>query len=71
MRKAPSSKYRGCYWVKRDERWRSKITAHGVCIVLGDFQTELEAARAYNAAAIKHHGPQFAVLNIFDEEEKQ
>jgi hypothetical protein len=71
QRKENTSQFRGVYWVKRDKRWRSKISAHGVTIVLGNFTDELEAARAYNTAAIRHHGPQFAVLNIVDEEEQQ
>jgi hypothetical protein len=70
MRNEPTSQFRGVYLNKRDGCYRAKIAVRGVTIHLGDFgQDELAAARAYNAAALKHHGAQFAVLNIFHEEQ--
>lgn len=47
----------------RIKPWRAKIEVRGRTIFAGYFQTPEEAARAYDAAAIKHFGP-FARLNF-------
>ena len=47
---------------KRSRKWVSEITADGKQIYLGYFTCPIEAARVYNAAAIKYHG-EFANLN--------
>jgi hypothetical protein len=43
-------------------RWRARIQANGKMITLGKFDSEDEAAIAYNHAAKIHHGD-FANLN--------
>lgn len=43
-------------------KWHSRITVYGNTLFLGQFDTEEEAAQAYNEAATKHHG-EFARLN--------
>lgn len=62
-----SSRYKGVSRVARDGRWSAQITTRvGNCsvpLVLGRFDTEEDAARAYDAAALEHHGP-FARLNL-------
>lgn len=62
-RKGKSSKYRGVYLHKRDGRWYARIRVDGKKIHIGCFEIEEEAARAYDAAAQKHHG-EFATLNF-------
>ena len=51
---------------KRTNRWKSSIKAGGKSIWLGRFDTKEEAARAYDVAAIKHHG-EFSKLNFPEE----
>ena len=45
--------------------YRSRIKDNGKTISLGRFTDEIEAAKAYNEAAIKYHG-EFANLNKFE-----
>jgi hypothetical protein len=59
-----SSKYKGVSFHKSGKRWYIYIRVNGRRISGGMFGTELEAAKAYNALAIKYHG-EFAVLNTF------
>lgn len=61
-RKPESSKYKGVHFCKETDKWRAKISAYGKTICLGRFNSQEEAASAYDHAAKKHHGD-FAVLN--------
>lgn len=56
-----TSKYKGVWWDRN--RWRTAITVKGKKIYLGRYDKEEDAARAYNAAAIKYCG-EFSYVNI-------
>lgn len=60
--KGSSSKYLGVRL--KINRWNARITVLKKQKHLGYFKTEIDAAKAYNEAAIKYHG-EFANLNKF------
>ena len=62
-KKNGSSKYKGVAWIIRDERWQAAIQYEGRNIHLGHFTSEIEAARAYDAAAKQYFGD-FALTNF-------
>jgi len=70
-----SSKYKGVHLEAdkqrpgRKKRWRAKITYNKNTVRLGRHLTEEEAAKAYDTAALKHHG-EFARLNFPLDDEK-
>jgi hypothetical protein len=63
VNKSKSSKFKGVSFRKRRNRWRATICTNGRNIQLGEFNSELTAARAYDAAARKYFG-EFACLNF-------
>jgi hypothetical protein len=58
-----SSKYKGVHWAKKRNQWRARIKCNGRSIHLGRFETEEEAARAYDEKAKELFG-EFAWLNF-------
>lgn len=60
-----SSQYKGVSWSKQKERWRARIKMDGVEKHLGFHRDEVEAAVAYDRAAIQMFG-EYAHLNFED-----
>lgn len=58
-----TSKYKGVAWYKAYSKWCAEITHNKKRISLGYFDTEEEAALAYNKAALELFG-EFASLNF-------
>lgn len=61
--KNSSSKFLGVNWQKTAKKWRARIKFNGKQKSLGLFTDEIEAAKAYDAAAREHHG-EFANPNF-------
>ena len=62
-----ASRYKGVYWSKGNQNWYAQIGISGKSKHLGTFETEVEAARAYNRAAVERFG-EFARLNVIRSE---
>lgn len=62
-RRNSSSKYKGVSWKLDRKKWLATICFNKKDIHLGYFISEIEAALAYNKAALKYFG-EFAKLNI-------
>ena len=58
-----TSKFRGVSYQSGSNRWRAGIQVEGRTINLGEFKTEIEAAEAYNRAALNYFG-EHAYQNI-------
>ena len=58
-----SSQYKGVYWHKRNNKWRSAVMIDRHEKHLGYFEDEIEAAKAYDRAARELHG-EFARTNF-------
>ncbi len=61
--KKGTSEYKGVFFKSQAKRWKARISVDGKRMHLGFFEDEIEAARAYDAAAKKYYG-EFAYLNF-------
>ena len=61
-RAGTSSRFKGVFWWKRDKNWRARIQCNGHVENLGYYESEVNAALAYNYAARQYFG-EFACLN--------
>jgi hypothetical protein len=60
-----SSRYKGVSFIRPKGKFVAEITFNGKRMSLGHFESEAEAAKAYDEAAKKHH-KEFACLNFPD-----
>jgi|ERR1035437_121533 hypothetical protein len=51
-----TSGHKGVTWDKINNKWKAQIVVNRTHINLGRFDDVLEAAAAYNEAAVQHHG---------------
>jgi hypothetical protein len=66
-----TSKYKGVSWLKDSKKWRARIYhADGYREHLGYFESEIEAAKAYDKAALELFGD-FATCNFANPKEIQ
>ena len=56
------SKFKGVSWKKSKGLWRTALQFNGKHIHVGYFDNEIDAAKAYNAEAVKYH-KEFTCLN--------
>ena len=64
-----SSKYKGVHWHKRNHKWAVQVTCDHKRNHLGYFGDEIDAAKAYDRAALELFG-EFASLNLPEEKIK-
>ncbi|UUT18437.1 AP2 domain-containing protein [Bacillus velezensis] len=68
-RRNNASGYKGVSWDRKKKKWMAKITVNYRAIYLGRHESKVDAAKAYNEAAIKYFG-EFARLNEFPKEDE-
>jgi hypothetical protein len=61
-----SSAFKGVYWSKQAQKWQAYINYQQKRSHLGLFANEIEAAKAYNKAALEYFG-EFARINQLEE----
>lgn len=61
--KVGSSIYKGVQWDKVRKKWQANIVFNNKRVFLGRYDTELEAAKVYNKAALEYFG-EFARINV-------
>lgn len=64
-RASVSSEFKGCSFDNTRKKWAAQISVNGKNIHLGRFNNPIDAARAYDTAAVKYYG-EFASTNFSD-----
>lgn len=59
-----SSKYKGVYWNKAGNKWRSRITVNRKVYNGGSHVKEIDAAKAYNKLALIHYGKNASINKL-------
>lgn len=62
LQKNNTSGYRGVSWSRQNKKWFAQIYVNSKTISLGFYDDKIDAAKAYNKAAIERYG-EFARLN--------
>lgn len=62
-REIGKNKYKGAFWHKGASKWMAQLCFNRRRVYGGLFETDVEAARAYDALALQYHG-EFARLNF-------
>jgi hypothetical protein len=68
LHKNSKTGYKGVSWSKKRSKYIAFISVNRQSTYLGGFVDILDAARAYNEAALKYHG-EFALLNVIPSDE--
>lgn len=68
--KDSSSRFRGVHWFKRDSRWQAQIMCNGKRYHIGYFNTEEEAALAWNYKALEFGFNKEAFNKVFEDPPK-
>jgi hypothetical protein len=63
--RAKTSRYKGVNWYAARGQWTARVTSDYRGYHLGYFDSEEQAARAYDEAAKRHHG-EYAALNFVE-----
>ena len=61
-----SSQYKGVSWRRNGSKWVAQIQLDGRKLSVGYFDSEIEAAVAYDMAALEHYDADFSYLNLLD-----
>lgn len=69
-KKEGTSRYKGVSWNEERCRWRVQLYKDGNLVLNKRFENEVDAAKAYNKAALEHFG-EFAYLNVFEDETEE
>jgi hypothetical protein len=65
-----TSQFLGVGFHRQTGKWRARIYLHGKQTELGLFDSEEDAAKAYNTAAVLHHGV-YATVNVLKSEARK
>lgn len=65
-----TSKYKGVSFRRKRKKWTAQLFTNGKQTFIGDFNSEIDAAVAYDKAALKNNG-EFAYLNFPEKRKNQ